>query len=144
MPNAIATEAGVWARGRKGDRRFVQNGPLFFVPRLLWILAAVITLLLPTSEDGISLMVILSISWMVSVVQRRGGPFLTPSGVYFLAGGIFVGVAGFYLLGVDSTASSIDQLHGTIILAFSLTVLTELVAAMPKRNLPTAASRASR
>ena len=130
MPNAIATEAGVWARGRKGDRRFVQNGPLFFVPRLLWILAAVITLLLPTSEDGISLMVILSISWMVSVVEGCFGTFLTPSGVYFLAGGIFVGVAGFYLLGVDSTASSIDQLHGTIILAFSLTVLTELVAAL--------------
>lgn len=130
MASRFTTTATDWASGRRGDHRFVEAHPLFFVPRLLWIVAAFATLLIPNPRSGLLAVSALSVSWTVVLVQRRGGPFLTPSGVYFLASGVFVGIAAWYLLGLEQTGTPMNHLRSAAMLAFILSVLTELVAAI--------------
>lgn len=128
MASTISTTAGEWARGTRGDRRFLEADQLFFVPRLLWVTAALATLTIPNPRTAVLCVSVLSVAWTIIQVQRRGGPYLTPSGVYFLASGVFVGIAGWYLLSVETVETPMYHLRAAVVLAFILTVATEAVA----------------
>lgn len=111
---------------RFGDVRFVQNDVLFFVPDLVWIVAAFATLLLPSPNTALLCIAALSLAWTVAVVRRSGGPYLVPSSVMYMASSVFLGFACYYLV-VLGSKTEVENLRVTAVILFAATVLMEIV-----------------
>lgn len=79
-----------------------QHNQFAFVPCLAYAVATLVALSLPSATLGLTCLSILSCVIAVSVAIRKGGSFLLPSSVFFLASGVFIGGAGYYLSFVDT------------------------------------------
>lgn len=117
---------------RLNDRKpyaglFTRPGPLLFVPRLACAALAAAIGFVGDPETALALLGLLGVVWSIGIVNRRGGPYLVPSGVFFLAGGVFVGVAGLYLSNRTDTADPRAVAHAAVVALFTL-MLTEMVA----------------
>ncbi len=111
----------------RSDHSFLHNGMTFFVPSLVWIGIAMSMPLLSNSDLGLTIVGIMSILWTIVTVHKRGGAYITPSGVVYLASGVFVGVASLYLVTIGSDTQD-EWIVLVAAVAFSATVATDLAA----------------
>lgn len=82
--------------------RVSELGSMPFLPSAL---AAVVTLFgmwMGDAAQGLALISITSCLFAMAVTIRKAGSYLPPSSVFFIASGVFIGGAGYYLLLVDT------------------------------------------
>ena len=97
------------------------------MPSLVCVVVGFAATAVPDPSAGLVVVGLTCMGWSVMVVHRRGGPYITPSGVLYLAGGVFVGIASLYLASAGFvTDEEVIVLAAAV--AFATTVLTEVVA----------------
>lgn len=106
-----------------------RSAKLFFLPEIAAALLTLGALLFPNPTGGLVIAGSVSVCFALIVVWRRGGHFLTPSGVYFMATGIFVGVSC-WLVAIYGSWLAPDVLRDAGVLAILSTIGTELVTAL--------------
>ena len=79
-----------------------------FVPDLLFALATVLAVWVLPPERGLAAISLIACVFAATAALRRGGPYLLPSSVFFLAAGVFVGIAAYYLGRVDHDVDPYD------------------------------------
>lgn len=79
-----------------------------FVPDLLFAVATLVALWLLDPGSGLAAISLIALLFAVTAALRRGGPYLLPSSVFFLAAGVFVGIAAFYLARVETDVAAVD------------------------------------
>lgn len=79
-----------------------------FVPDILFALATVLAVWVLPPERGLAAISLIACVFAATAALRRGGPYLLPSSVFFLAAGVFVGIAAYYLGRVDHDVDPYD------------------------------------
>lgn len=104
------------------------SGPsaLLFLPHVAAMMSGAVVLLVPSPELGMQILAVSSCFYALFVYMSRGGRYLTPSGVFFLASGVFIGLAAYYLLESGSVYAPQD-LRDLAGVAFISTVATGIV-----------------
>lgn len=109
---------------RRGRR--VAPVPPVFLPHTLAMLAGLFVAVIPDPRLALEVLAVVSGVYALFVVGSRGRAFLTPSGVYFLASGVFVGLASHYLAEVGSV-NELSVLRDWAVVAFTTTTATGMV-----------------
>lgn len=99
-----------------------------FVPDLLFGVATVMAVWVLDAETGLAAISLIACGFAATAALRRGGPYLLPSSVFFLAAGVFVGVAAYYLGRVD-TDVAVEDLRNAAGLAMLSTLGVSVVVA---------------
>lgn len=107
----------------KGATRSV---PPLFLPHTLAMLAGLAVALIPDPGAALRVLSVVSGLYALYLVGSRGRAFLTPSGVYFLASGVFIGLAAHYLVEVGSI-NELAALRDWAVVAFTTTTATAMV-----------------
>jgi len=115
------------AGGATTHEEFSPGGRLVFLPGLLMCCLALSTLMFGTGTTGLTVVGTTSVIWVSSLVIRRGGSYLTPSAVFFLASGVFVGIASLYLAALGSIVVTQEALRNAAVMAFVSTVAVDMV-----------------
>lgn len=97
-----------------------------FVPHLIALVGAAVVALIPDPTTALRALALLSCGYGIGFVARRGRAFLTPSGVLYLASGVFIGLAAFYLADIGSV-NEMAQLRDWAVVAFVVTVASAIV-----------------
>ncbi len=113
-------------RTRPALRREWEPLPPVFLPHAIAMLAGLFVALIPDPRFALRVLSVVSMVYALWFVASRGRAFLTPSGVYFLASGVFVGLAAHYLLEVGSLNDA-SVLRDWAVVAFTTTTATALV-----------------
>ncbi len=100
--------------------------PMAFLPHLLAGLAGILVALVPDHRLALRGLFVVSCAYALYLVGSRGRAYLTPSGVYFLSSGVFIGVAAYYLAAVGSV-NDLGALRDWAVVAFATTVATGVV-----------------
>jgi hypothetical protein len=100
--------------------------PPVFLPHLLALIAAIGIYEIPDPRLGLWFLFALSALYGLAMVAFRGRGYLVPSGVYFLASGVFIGLAAFYLLQAEPF-NTYDELRTWGVIAFVTTAATGIV-----------------
>lgn len=111
---------------RPTDGRAFGPVPPVFLPHTLAMLAGILVALIPDPRLALEALAVVSGIYALYVVGTRGRAFLTPSGVYFLASGVFVGLASHYLAEVGSI-NDLSVLRDWAVVAFTTTTATAMV-----------------
>jgi hypothetical protein len=117
VPDAAPVEP--WAR-RPGPP------PPVFLPHVIAMAGGLLTLLAPDPAVGLRILAYWSIAYALWMVWSRGRAYLAPSGVYFLASGVFIGLAIIYLLR-EGSVNELDVLLFWSVIAFTTVVSTAMV-----------------
>jgi hypothetical protein len=96
------------------------------LPHLLALIAAIGIYEIPNPRTGMWFLFGVSASYGLGMVAFRGRGYLVPSGVYFLASGVFIGLASFYLLQAEPF-NTYEELRTWGVVAFVTTVATGMV-----------------
>ena len=97
-----------------------------FLPHIIAMAAGLLVVAVPDPRLGLETLAVVSALYALFVVGTRGRAFLTPSGVYFLASGVFVGLASHYLAEVGSI-NEVSVLRDWAVVAFTTTTATAVV-----------------
>lgn len=126
MTSTLSTPVG---RTRAPAPRAAGLGPFEFIPHLVaGMVTLAIYLLLPPSA-GLSALSLTACVYSVTLALTRGGPYLIPSGVFFMAAGVFIG-GGAYYLGRVETVASVEQVRNGATLALLSTVGVAMVTSL--------------
>lgn len=82
-----------------------RAGPFLFLPELVLALVTLLCVALLSAGGALRGISLTSAVMAVALTIRFGGRYLTPSGVFFLASGVFIGGAAYYLSIVDTPVS---------------------------------------
>ncbi|MEZ5178256.1 MAG: hypothetical protein R2746_08225 [Acidimicrobiales bacterium] len=107
-------------------RRSTAPVPPVFLPHALAMLAGLLVAVIPDAGLALEVLAVVSGIYALYVVGSRGRAFLTPSGVYFLASGVFIGLAAHYLHTVGSL-NELPVLRDWAVVAFTTTTATAMV-----------------
>lgn len=99
-----------------------------FLPHLVAALAAVALTVVPDPVVALRLLTGVSTTYALYMAWSRGRAYLVPSGVYFMASGVFIGLAALYLTQVGSL-NEWDVLRDWAVVAFVTTAATGAVLA---------------
>lgn len=102
---------------------------LLFLPHLLAMVAGLLVALIPNPGFALETLALISVGYGLFIVGTWGRSYLTPSGVFFLASGVFVGLAAHYLNQVGSINEP-SELRDWAVVAFVVTVATAMVTTM--------------
>ncbi len=114
------------ARSQDGRARTRNPVPPLFLPHTIAMLAGLFVAVIPGPRLALEVLAVISALYALYVVGSRGRAFLTPSGVYFLASGVFVGLAAHYLAEVGSV-NELSVLRDWAVVAFTTTTATAMV-----------------
>lgn len=128
-PEQVGPSAGPAPRPAGSGRRTGPGWtpvPPVFLPHTVAMLAGLLVTLIPNPGLALEALAVISGTYALYVVASRGRAFLTPSGVYFLASGVFVGLAAHYLATVGSV-NELSVLRDWAVVAFTTTTATAMV-----------------
>ena len=103
-----------------------RTGRLVFLPTLAAGALGAVAMVLPP-RAGMFMVAAVTITWACWVTLSRGNRYLTPSGLFAIAAGIFLGAGSLYLglLGSDIVTDS--ELQLTVVLVLVTTMATDAV-----------------
>ena len=99
------------AVGDGGSIPMATRGRMPFLTPAITLLFSLVGLWMGDPREGLALISVTSCLFAMTVTIRRAGPYLPPSSIYFVASGVFVGGAGYYLLLIDSSPVPIDLIR---------------------------------
>lgn len=117
------------AQDRSTVDRVWSIGPLAFVPHFVALVATLTCYLVWRGDGGLLALSAISVAFACWRAVHSGGAFITPSGIFFMASGVFVGLAGYYLVTVD-TDLPIDTLRFAAVIALALTIVVAIFVEM--------------
>lgn len=103
-----------------------RTGRLVFMPTVVAAALGAVALLLP-ARPGMFLVAAVTIAWACWVTVIRGNRYLTPSGLFAIAAGIFLGAASLYLGLLGSDIASDGDLRFTVVVVLVTTMATDAV-----------------
>lgn len=101
-------------------------GYFLFLPELSFAVVTCLSLAFLDATSGLWALSLTSSIMAVVITLRSGGPYLTPSGVFFLASGVFIGGGAYYLSIVDTPVAT-ASLRDAAALAFLTTIGISIV-----------------
>ena len=87
------------------------RGRLPFLTPGITLLFSLVGLWAGDPRQGLAVISVTSCLFAMTVTIRRAGPYLPPSSVFFIASGVFIGGAGYYLLLIDNSPVPIDLIR---------------------------------
>lgn len=112
-------------QGTSASNVSTLNGTAY-LPRLAAMLAGLAVLLVPDHKVALQSLSVVACTYALYVVGTRGRSYLSPSGVFFLSSGVFVGLASHYLAQVGSV-NDLGQLRDWAVVVFLVTVACDVV-----------------
>lgn len=113
----------------RGSDEFTHPGPLVFIRHLVAAVATLLCLLI--SDAGTAMWVLggITCAWSIPQVMRRGGSFLVPSSVYFVATTVYVGIGSMYLASLGSETEPVALRDATVVCLLT-TIATGVVVSV--------------
>lgn len=97
-----------------------------FLPHLVFLALTLSIMLYMEPSSGLAALSLTSCGFAVVISLRQGGSYLVPSSVFFIASGVFIGGAAYYLGRVDTAVAPVD-LRNAAGLALVTTIAMSLV-----------------
>lgn len=87
--------------GAVGSIEMAERGRAPFLAAGITVVLSLAGLWMGDARQGLALISVTSCVFAMTVTIRRAGPYLPPSSIFFIASGVFIGGAGYYLLLVE-------------------------------------------